>query len=124
MKRLLIALGAAGALFAGAVVSAAPNASPSAAPASAIGSGSTANAPAANTGTASTQAANPALVTAPGAPPDPAGTAKNCVGSAVSAAAHQAQQEFGQGLGAVLKSAGQNPGQVIQAYATAVCGKH
>ena len=120
MKRLMIALGAAGALFAGAVVSAAPNASPSAAPASAIGSGSTANAPAATT---STQAANPAAVSAPAAPPVP-GNAQGCVGSTVSAAAHGTQQILDMGLGATFKSLGLNPGQQIQQFAASSCGKH
>jgi hypothetical protein len=123
MKRLLIALGAAGALFAGAVVSAAPNASPSAAPVSAIGSGSTANAPAANTGTVSTQAANPAVVAAPAAPPVPS-NAQGCVGSAVSTAAHTTQQVLDMGLGATFKSLGLNPGQQIQQFAAGSCGKH
>ncbi|MEA2667661.1 MAG: hypothetical protein QOJ33_595 [Chloroflexota bacterium] len=123
MKRLLIALGAAGALFAGAVVSAAPNASPIAVPAGAIGSGSTASAPAANTGAVATQAANPTVVAAPAAPPVP-GNANGCVGFAVSTTAHETQQMFGQGFGAYAKSLGQNPGKAIQTYATGACGKH
>jgi hypothetical protein len=123
MKRLIIALGAAGALFAGAAVSAAPNAAPGVTPAGAIGSGSAANAPAASTGTASIQAANPAAAAAPAAPPIPS-NAQGCVGSAVSFTAHFTQQELGQGFGAVAKSIGENPGALIKAYATESCGKH
>jgi hypothetical protein len=93
------------------------------APASAIGSGSTATAPAANTGAVATQAANPTVVAAPAAPPIP-GNANGCVGFAVSTTAHQTQQMFGQGFGAYAKSLGQNPGKAIQAYATSACGKH
>jgi len=120
MKRLMIVLGAAGALFGGAVVSAAPNASPSAAPASVISSGSTANAPAATT---STQAANPAAVSAPAAPPVPS-NAQGCVGSAVSTTAHATQQLVDQGFGAYAKSLGLNPGKAIQTFAASSCGKH
>ena len=123
MKRLLIAVGAAGALFAGGVASAAPNASPSAAPASAIGSGSTSSSPAANAGTASTLAANPAVVGAPAAPPLPS-NGKGCVGGIVSTAAHFWQQTTDQGLGDVAHDTGQNVGKAIQAAATTVCGKH
>jgi hypothetical protein len=123
MKRLMMALAAAGALCAGAAVSAAP----STAPASAIGSGSAANAPATNTGTASTQAANPAVVATapevPAAPPIPS-NAQSCVGSVVSTTAHGSQQVLDQGLGTYLHNLGQNPGQDIQRYATNVCGKH
>jgi len=124
MKRLMIAVGAAGALFAGAVVSAAPNASPSAAPASTIGSASTANAPAAKTGATSPQVANPAVVAnVPAAPPLPS-NANGCVWGIVSSAAHFWQQTTQQGLGDVAHDTGQNVGQAVQAAATVVCGKH
>src|SRR5690349_13022487 len=105
MKRLIIALGAAGALFAGAVVSAAPNASPSAALANAIGSGSTSNAPAATT---STQAANPALA-APKAPATP-----GCVGEIVSTATQSIQATTHAGIGDAAHDLGVNLGKAIQ----------
>jgi hypothetical protein len=46
------------------------------------------------------------------------GNGKNCVGSAVSAAAQ------GGGIGDAAHDNGVNPGQAIQAYATETCGKH
>ena len=121
MKRLMIVLGAAGALFGGAVVSAAPNASPSAAPASMISSGSTANTPAATT---STQAANPAVVAnVPAAPPIPS-NAQGCVGAIVSTATHGWQLSTHDGLGGAANDLGVNVGKSIQAAATTACGKH
>src|SRR5438067_1304044 len=52
------------------------------------------------------------------------GNGNNCVGSAVSDAAHITQDVFGVGLGAYFKAIDLNPGQVIQNYATAACDKH
>ncbi len=52
------------------------------------------------------------------------GNGNNCVGSAVSDAAHITQDQFGMGLGAYFKANDLNPGQVIQNYATVACDKH
>ena len=55
------------------------------------------------------------------ADPDPD---KACVGAFVSQGAHITQQELGVGFGQYFLEHGVNPGDTIQAGATAVCGKH
>ena len=49
------------------------------------------------------------------------GNGNNCVGAAVSEAAHITQQQLGEGLGDFLHDNGLNPGQVIQNYHQTVC---
>jgi hypothetical protein len=52
------------------------------------------------------------------------GNGNNCVGSAVSSNAQLAQQLVSEGFGDIIHDEGLNPGDLIQAYATANCGKH
>jgi hypothetical protein len=70
-----------------------------------------------------TLAGTAALVAAVSAGPAAAapGGGKNCVGSAVSQAAHLTQQVFDQGFGAYFHALGTTPGQAIQAYDAAAC---
>jgi len=56
-----------------------------------------------------------AAVSAGSASSDP-GNGNNCVGAAVSDAAHFTQQTAGEGFGDFIHDAGGNPGKLIQAF--------
>ena len=124
MKRFLVRCAIAGAMIGGAAAASFSAVSGGMSTGIAIGSSSTAPAAPAVAAPANTSTSAPsAAVAAPATPPIPS-NAQGCVGSAVSTSAHQAQQQFGSGLGDFFKDAGQNTGKVIQAYATANCMKH
>ena len=122
MKRLLISLVTAGALMGSAVAAYASAATSIGAASPAAANTSAPAAPAPAQATTGSSAAS-----APSVPTDPVGTAKGCVGGAVSLSAHFTQSLTPpEGFGDFFHDSGTGivPGQAIQQFATDVCGKH